>query len=81
MVWQEKSSKHAKCNVIETLKAPYLETRGVGCSRLEPVHMTEADIKEGTPLKRVPCRKGFRENHTKLDVLGREGTLGHVRRR
>ena len=47
----------------EASKAPVLEQRGVGRARSEPVHMTKAKIKEGKPLKRGPCRKGFREKN------------------
>ena len=72
---RNKNRKQRKCNVLAISKAPEIEKRGVGQTGLELVHMTEANIKEGKPLKRGPCRKDFREKHTKLKVLGRHGTL------
>ena len=59
--WSGRNRKQRKCNVLEASKAPEHENRVVGRSGPELVHMTKAGIKEGKPLKRGPCRKGFRE--------------------
>ena len=61
LIGTKKNRKHGKCDILEASKAPELEKRGVARAGLELVHITKANIKESKPLKRGPCRKGFRE--------------------
>ena len=69
-----KNAKQGNYNVFKELRTPELEKRVAGTTGPEQVHISNAREKRAEPLKRGPCRKGFREqsqNALKKSVCNR----------